>query len=68
MATLAPETPAIYAEQAAVRPSSPMSDVKGHVFDRIVQIWLENVDYHVCLHDNLVLSETNRETGCCSKR
>lgn len=52
MATLVPETPTIYAEQVVIKPSSPTSDVKRHVFDRIVQIWLENVDYHVGLHDN----------------
>lgn len=47
MPTLAPEIPAIYAEQAVVKPSSPTSDVAGVAFDRIVQIWLENVDYRV---------------------
>ncbi|KAK1759607.1 phosphoesterase family-domain-containing protein [Echria macrotheca] len=43
--TVSPDLPSILAKQAEVKPSSPTSNVSGFAFDRIFQIWLENVDF-----------------------
>src|SRR5271168_1018374 len=40
--TIEPATASIAATQATQAALSPMSDVKGAGFDRIIQIWLEN--------------------------
>jgi acid phosphatase len=40
--TIEPALSDIQAAQATQTPLSPVSDVKGIAFDRIVQIWLEN--------------------------
>lgn len=45
--TILPALSEILAVQATARPASPTSDVKGVAFDRIVQIWLENIDFEV---------------------
>lgn len=45
MSTMQPSLASIYAAQETVQPSSPTSNVKGAAFDRIVQIWLENMDF-----------------------
>ncbi|KAK0708281.1 phosphoesterase family-domain-containing protein [Lasiosphaeris hirsuta] len=44
--TIQPSLASIYAAQETVQPSSPTSNVKGAAFDRIVQIWLENMDFN----------------------
>ncbi|OJJ47680.1 hypothetical protein ASPZODRAFT_1744248 [Penicilliopsis zonata CBS 506.65] len=36
---------------ATVEPYSPTSDVKGLVFDKFYQVWLENIDYDVAAND-----------------
>jgi len=43
--TIQPSPSEIKAAQATIVPLSPTSDVKGVVFNRIIQIWLENTDY-----------------------
>jgi acid phosphatase len=43
--TIEPAVASIYATQATATPLSPVSNVKGAAFDRIIQIWLENTDY-----------------------
>lgn len=45
VSTIQPALSSIYAAQATAVPLSPVSNVKGAAFDRIVQIWLENTDY-----------------------
>jgi acid phosphatase len=40
--TIEPSTTAIAATQATAPALSPVSNVKGAGFDRLVQIWLEN--------------------------
>lgn len=45
--TIEPSLASIYAAQATAVPLSPVSNVAGKAFDRIVQIWLENTDYNV---------------------
>jgi acid phosphatase len=40
--TIEPAVASIYATQATATPLSPVSNVKGAAFDRIIQIWLEN--------------------------
>ncbi|KAK4453961.1 phosphoesterase family-domain-containing protein [Podospora aff. communis PSN243] len=40
-----PSLASIHAAKATTAPSSPTSHVKGKAFDRIVQIWLENIDF-----------------------
>ena len=40
--TIQPALTSILATQATTVPLSPVSNVKGVAFDRIVQIWLEN--------------------------
>ncbi len=47
MSTIQPANEKIMKAQATAVPRSPVSDVKGQAFDRVVQIWLENVDYEV---------------------
>jgi hypothetical protein len=42
VSTIQPALSSIYAAQATAVPLSPVSNVKGAAFDRIVQIWLEN--------------------------
>lgn len=43
--TIEPSLASIYATQATATSLSPVTNVKGAAFDRIVQIWLENTDY-----------------------
>lgn len=45
--TVEPTQSSIYAAQATAVPQSPVSNVGGKAFDRIIQIWLENTDYNV---------------------
>ena len=45
--TIAPTLASIYAAAATATPQSPVSNVAGKAFDRIIQIWLENTDYNV---------------------
>jgi acid phosphatase len=45
--TIEPSLSSIYAAQATAVPLSPVSNVAGKAFDRIIQIWLENTDYNV---------------------
>lgn len=40
--TIEPPIASIIAAEASAAPLSPVSNVKGAAFDRIVQIWLEN--------------------------
>lgn len=40
--TIEPTLASISAAQSTATPLSPVSNVKGLAFDRIVQIWLEN--------------------------
>ena len=40
--TIQPALPSILATQATTVPLSPVSNVKGAAFDRVIQIWLEN--------------------------
>lgn len=47
--TIQPTLPSIYAAAATAVPQSPVSNVAGKAFDRIIQIWLENTDYNVSL-------------------
>ncbi|KAK3384396.1 phosphoesterase family-domain-containing protein [Lasiosphaeria ovina] len=49
--TILPALSEILAVQATARPASPTSDVKGVAFDRIVQIWLENIDFEDAEND-----------------
>lgn len=41
--TIEPTLASIVASEATAKPLSPVSNVPGKGFDRIVQIWLENV-------------------------
>jgi acid phosphatase len=43
--TIQPPLASIHAAKATIAPSSPTSNVEGRSFNRIVQIWLENVDF-----------------------
>ncbi|KKK27220.1 acid phosphatase PHOa [Aspergillus rambellii] len=43
--TTEPSDAQISASAAAIKPLSPVSNVKGLAFDRFYQIWLENIDY-----------------------
>ncbi|RFU25729.1 hypothetical protein B7463_g10608, partial [Scytalidium lignicola] len=43
--TIEPTLNTIEASAATATPISPVSNVKGAAFDRIIQIWLENIDY-----------------------
>ncbi|KAK0617289.1 phosphoesterase family-domain-containing protein [Immersiella caudata] len=43
--TIQPSLASIHAVAATIAPSSPTSHVEGKSFNRIVQIWLENVDF-----------------------
>lgn len=45
LSTLEPSLSQIVASEATAVPLSPVSNVGGKAFDRIVQIWLENTDY-----------------------
>ncbi len=45
--TIEPAVASIYATQATATPLSPVSNVKGAAFDRIVQIWLENTVHQI---------------------
>ncbi len=45
--TIEPTLSSIYAAAATTEPQSPVSNVGGKAFDRIIQIWLENTDYNV---------------------
>jgi hypothetical protein len=47
--TIEPSLASIYATQATATSLSPVSNVKGAAFDRIVQIWLENTVGQICL-------------------
>jgi acid phosphatase len=47
--TIQPTLSSIYAAAATAVPQSPVSNVAGKAFDRIIQIWLENTDYNVSL-------------------
>jgi acid phosphatase len=47
--TIEPTLASILATQATAVPQSPVSNVGGKAFDRIIQIWLENTDYNVRL-------------------
>jgi hypothetical protein len=47
--TIQPALTDIRAAQATVMPVSPISNVQGKAFNRIVQIWLENTVGQVCL-------------------
>ncbi|KAK0641012.1 phosphoesterase family-domain-containing protein [Cercophora newfieldiana] len=52
--TIQPSLNSIFAEQGTVTPSSPTSNVEGKAFDRIVQIWLENIDFdHAAKNHNM---------------
>jgi hypothetical protein len=46
ISTIQPSLASIYAAQATATSLSPVSDVKGQAFDRIIQIWLENTVSH----------------------
>jgi len=50
-ATIQPTLASIYAAQATTQPESPTSNIEGKAFDRIVQIWLENVDFEWAADD-----------------
>jgi acid phosphatase len=41
----------VAAARATAKTLSPVSHVKGHVFDRIAIIWLENTDYDLAAGD-----------------
>jgi acid phosphatase len=45
--TIQPSLSSIYAAAATTEPQSPVSNVAGKAFDRIIQIWLENTDFNV---------------------
>ncbi|CZR51744.1 related to acid phosphatase Pho610 [Phialocephala subalpina] len=45
LSTVEPTIASIIASEASATPLSPVSNVPGLAFDRIVQIWLENTDY-----------------------
>jgi acid phosphatase len=47
--TIEPSLASIYATQATATSLSPLTNVKGAAFDRIVQIWLENTVSQICL-------------------
>jgi hypothetical protein len=47
LSTVEPSAAAIQSAAATTLPLSPVSNVKGVAFDRIVQIWLENTNYNV---------------------
>ena len=47
--TIQPTLSDIYAAAATAVPQSPVSNVGGKAFDRIIHIWLENTDYNVGL-------------------
>ena len=47
--TIQPTLSDIYAAAATAVPQSPVSNVGGKAFDRIIHIWLENTDYNVSL-------------------
>ncbi|KAK4141547.1 uncharacterized protein C8A04DRAFT_30917 [Dichotomopilus funicola] len=49
--TIEPTLSSIYAAQATVKPESPVSNVPGKAFDRIIQIWLENTDFSAAAGD-----------------
>ncbi|KAL2126535.1 hypothetical protein VTI74DRAFT_745 [Chaetomium olivicolor] len=49
--TVEPNLSSIYAAQATTAPQSPVSNVPGKAFDRIIQIWLENTDYNASAAD-----------------
>lgn len=49
--TLEPATATIAATQATALALSPVSNVQGAGFDRLVQIWLENTDYGKAAED-----------------
>jgi acid phosphatase len=50
--TIQPPLASIYAAQATATSLSPISNVKGVAYDRIVQIWLENTVSQICLEFN----------------
>ncbi|AEO70364.1 uncharacterized protein THITE_122814 [Thermothielavioides terrestris NRRL 8126] len=50
--TIEPSLSSIYAAQATAVPLSPVSNVAGKAFDRIIQIWLENTDYNASAADS----------------
>jgi acid phosphatase len=54
--TVEPTQPSISAAAATQTASSPVSNVKGAGFDRIVQIWLENT---VCILERCLPTSTN---------
>jgi hypothetical protein len=47
ISTIQPSLASIYAAQATATSLSPVSNVKGQAFDRIIQIWLENTVGHI---------------------
>ena len=47
----ATSTAAVAAAAATAKSSSPTSNVKGKVFDRLAIIWLENTDYDLAAGD-----------------
>lgn len=47
----ATSTADVYAAQATAKTLSPVSNVKGNVFDRFVIIWNENTDYDLAIGD-----------------
>ncbi|KAL2015029.1 hypothetical protein VTK56DRAFT_6443 [Thermocarpiscus australiensis] len=49
--TVEPALSSIYAAQATATPQSPVSNVHGKAFDRIVQIWLENTNFDAAAAD-----------------
>ncbi|KAE8443951.1 hypothetical protein EG329_001175 [Mollisiaceae sp. DMI_Dod_QoI] len=49
--TIEPAASAITAAEPSSTPLSPVSNVKGAAFDRIVQIWMENTDYDKAASD-----------------
>ncbi|EAW08372.1 acid phosphatase PHOa [Aspergillus clavatus NRRL 1] len=40
-----PSLPAIQSAAASIQPFSPVSNVQGIAFNRLFQVWLENIDY-----------------------
>ncbi len=47
--TIEPTLSDINAAAATAVPQSPVSNVAGKAFDRIIHVWLENTDYNVSL-------------------